>query len=144
MSHKTKTILILFNSAIVAIGILAFGYFYLIDGTLTPILDISDLHTEKEIYHRGETINIISSFCKSKGSTASRQWKLVDHIVTEFPVTEIDITKRGCFTDVVSPSVAVPQLVADGQYYLEDSIEYQVNPLKTVKYVLKTNTFIIK
>lgn len=144
MTVQTKNSVLIISTIIILLGSLIIFYLFIIDGAFTPILDITDLHTVKKVYMRGEPVSIVSTFCKSKTSPALVQWQLMDHTVTTFsPDTHIS-TKVGCFKDFVSTPVSIPINALPGEYYLQNTLVYEINPVKDVTYVLRTNTFIVK
>lgn len=138
-----KRIFIILCLVIIFVGMLSFVYLNFIEGSLKPIVDITSLQTTQASYKKGDTIQIISTYCKSKDVHTTVQWSLVDHIVTTFPEKQLE-TFKGCFTDKVSNIEQVPPLVAPGDYYLQGNISYQINPFKSVEYTFTTNHFTIQ
>lgn len=139
-----KHYILLFNIIIIFLGSVVFVYYRFIDGSFNPIVDISDLHTTKSAYQRGELLQISSSFCKTKTVNTTFQWKLIDHIVTTFP-EDSKIPGKGCFKDKVTDVATIPTLLSPGNdYHLEVTVFYEINPLRTIEYTFKSNNFEIK
>lgn len=123
-----------------------FGYLYFIDGAFVPELDISSLHTTKESYNRGEQVQTISDFCKHKEVPLTFTWTLYDDDappVVYKPKSPPGVS-AGCYKGRISNVEVLPEYIAPGMYHFENTISYQINPIKTIQYVIKTNNFEVK
>lgn len=138
--------LLMANVSIIFLGVLVFGYLYFLDGAFTPEINISSLVTTKERYVRGDMVQVKASFCKRRESPISFQWTLYDDEVPPIPYKEKSASgvTKGCYEDRVSNVEIIPKYVVPGKYYFENRITYQINPVKSVEYIIKTNTFIIE
>lgn len=144
MKLRSKYSLIIINIVIIFMGIIVFMYLEFVDGSFKPIVDITDLHTKETVYHRGQTIQIVSTFCKQKAVVTHLQWSLIDHVVTDFP-EQNKTGPSGCFKDKVTDIGTIPMTLSPGNdYYLEDTVIYQINPLRSIEYKFKSNLFEIK
>lgn len=143
---KIKHYILMTNIVITFIGMSVFSYLYFVDGTFAPVLDVTSMHTVKETYGRGEMVKVDISFCKNRDIGVSHQWSLVDDDVPPVIYNKKDTpgVDVGCYTDRISDVEIIPKYVSPGVYHFENDISYQINPLKRVEYVIKTNTFIIK
>ncbi len=89
----------------------------------------SPIQVDKTVYRPGERITYTLDYCKYKdiGGTINRA--LVNSTRTVF--TEITGNMAiGCRVTKVSDLV-IPDYMDDGDYHIEASIEYQVNPIRT-------------
>lgn len=146
MKHTIEQYIFRASIMVVLICMAALAYFYFIDGAFKPEINISSLTTVKSVYQRGEMVQMKISFCKDKSLPASFQWTLFDDDVP--PITynkrESPGLAKGCSTDVVRNIEIIPKYVVPGQYHFENRVSYQLNPVKSVEYVIKTNTFTIQ
>lgn len=137
---KIKHSLLILNLLIILIGSAVLTYLYVLDGSFAPVVDVQELRTTKDVYKKGEMLQIISTFCKSRTVDTQYQWKLIDHVVWSFPEQQLE-TKKGCFTDRVTDIQQIPSVIAPGEYYLEATVFYRINSLKSIEYKFTTNKF---
>lgn len=143
---RLKHWIFLVNLLVIIIGAGVLAYLYFFDGAVTPELDITSLHTTKDTYERGELVEMSVSFCKHRDVPVDFQWTLIDDTAPPVIFKEKSIAgvKQGCFLDKVRPIEILPSYIAPGEYHFENRIVYQLNPVKRIEYVIKTNNFTVK
>lgn len=143
MTLKIRHYFFLFNAVVIVFGIVFLGYLYFIDGTFNPELNISSLRTTQDTYNRGDLVQMQIDFCKQKDVPLTFTWTLYDDDAP--PVTYKPKTVRGvasgCYKGRVTNIEILPRYIAPGKYHFENNISYEINPIKSVDYIIKTNTF---
>ena len=90
---------------------------------------------------RGEHVLYRVDYCKNVNSIPIVTKTFVDSIL--YAVPEIVATEKfiGCGSQVVS--MYVPKALLTGEFYIEIVYHYQVNPIRTIDVVSKTERFTI-
>lgn len=117
-------------------------FFRYIDGVYynPPLTFDSSLVTpDKTEYKPGDMIYVNWRYCKHRPLTAKMNVTLSDDIIITLP----EFTRNaplGCFEKSVLV-VKIPDVVHTGIFTIEGVITYEVNPMKTVVYNLKSTQF---
>lgn len=123
------------------------AYAAFIDGTVFRVpmhfaSDITRYRLEKTVYHPGDIVRAYVSFCKSYPIQARTTWTLVDgQLITFTPIT--GDAGKGCRTDALFTIATLPPYLTNEVAHFEGEADYQVNPLHTVRYYLRTEDFTI-
>lgn len=126
---------------IVICGSILYFYRY-IDGVYyNPPLtfNTSTVVPDKTEYRAGDTIYVDWKYCKHRPLTARMNVTLSNDIIITLP----EFTRNaplGCFEKSVLV-IKIPEAVHAGMFTIEGVIKYQVNPMKTVVYNLKSTQF---
>lgn len=146
MNNRLTRYWVSINTGVILVGMILLGYFYFLDGTFTPEVNITSLSTTKTTYARGETVEMLIDFCKYRNVPVHFQWTLYDDDMP--PITYKEKTStgmpKGCYHGVVRSIEMIPKYVVPGVYHFENRVIYQINPVKTIEYVIKTNNFNIQ
>jgi len=119
-------------------------YLYFIDGSLVNVplkYDSSILKVEKPVYKSGDQVYAYWKFTKGNNATATINANIIDGVVWYLPEVK-GVREKGDY-DKLDVVANIPSSIPDGTYHIELNVEYQVNPIKTVKYHFKTNDFLI-
>lgn len=154
MRHKIWHWYAYFNIAVVACGVGLFGWWYFLQDAVEgpPIVYKSDLQafgTDKAVYRRGEDIQVSFSFCKIRPVPAEVDWKLVDGIRIGFS-QQTSSSPVGCYGDANGGKPyyrlvgKIPEFVDAGEYHLEGTVTFQVNPVKQDVYQVRTRDFYVQ
>lgn len=152
-NHKN---LILLNLAVIVFGILFLGWYYILDGKVfnRPIVftngvDPMALELDKTEYNIGDTPNILSSFCKTRPSSGSIEWTLVDGQKVQYSPTERREIAVGCYPE--TPKTRISSPVQKIPLYIENTCEayfvgvgkVKISGDRTVEYTYRTEKFCI-
>lgn len=133
------------------LAFIVIGSFYLIYiQSVEPVLfppitfrvDIRNFQTDKEEYHRGDTVYIHTSFCRDRSFEVKSSWYLIDHTKIAFPDTD-NVFPKGCI-DALAPIGVVPSYAPFGAYHLEGAAQIKVNNLSTLYYDFKSIEFEVR
>lgn len=126
------------------------GSFYLIyvqqiDGHYINIpisfqVDTQNLQIERPVYHSGDTIRTLFSFCRYRNYTTKSTWKLVNEIVITYPETST-VLKPECVTNRWITIGVIPPDAIPGAHHLEGVTQIQLNPLNSVYINYKSEEF---
>lgn len=134
------------NSIIVTLGLALFSYWLFLDAVVNPPLtfnnDPLNYEIDKQVYKRGENVNVYVDFCKNREATGRTTWRLVDTVQFFFP-EKTSSAAPGCYEGWLTIAT-IPQVVATGTYHLEGTGYVSINPLKEVQYEYKTEQFLIQ
>ena len=133
--------------AIIMFGVSLFTYWYFIDEHIHPpmdfYVDIENFETDKAVYEQQEIVKIKTSFCKTRTSIGTVSWNLVDTYIRSYQ-TKSGQLKKGCYgieNDLWLDVEQLPPELPAGEYYFEAVGYIEINPIKSVKYNYKTETF---
>ena len=93
---------------------------------------------QKDEYVVGEPLTYRIAFCKKGNYTGTVIRTLHDGIIYIFPEI-ISKSPQGCI-DQISTTTVVPN-VPTGEYVYEDTVIYQVNPIREISYTMKSTPF---
>jgi hypothetical protein len=137
MKHKSTIILSVFTLvfAFVSIGIFAWWRFY-----PYKIVEYFDLPyiIDVPVLQAGDTLTYHFKYCKHTDLTPKIQRDYVDGIIFKSSNT-FSLAKKGCGTVYINEKV--PETLPGGYYYLQVTIEYQVNPIRKITYINRTQQF---
>lgn len=125
-------------------ALLIFTYF--IDGVIyRPILTkpLEEMTTDKLVYHKGENIYVTGVYCLGRelDKPVTKTWAFVNTLLYSLPEkSSYQHLSKGCTTLTVFATV-VPQNLPVGKFYLDGTISYQVNKVRTTTASRKTNKF---
>lgn len=101
--------------------------------------DTNPIQVDTPIVHPGEPLSYKLYYCKYTDLTATVRRTLLDGQVITLVSTPGQLP-TGCHTVTVKTAV-VPETVNPGDYYLEVTVEYKINPLRTEYIKYHTNYF---
>lgn len=101
---------------------------------------IDHYQTQKQVYTVGEALTYRTAFCKKGDWVAQQIRRLEDGVVYLFPDLTSS-TQEGC-RDFISTTTIVPN-VPSGDYYFEIEFIYHVNPVRDIRYTMRSNRFTI-
>lgn len=96
--------------------------------------------TEKDTYKLGETVGYQLDFCKFTDAPVHVARNLVDGQLIQLSTDKSQGLPLGCHSTLVTTSV-VPMTVNPGRYYLDISVTYDVNLLRSITVHYHTNYF---
>lgn len=110
-------------------------YFQNIDGIvinkpLTFYVDTQNFKTDKAVYHRGDTISILTSVCINRAYRGEVTWRLINETVVTFP-TSYKVNSVGCLKDKVVAVGTIPPYAVEGTHHLEGSLALHINAINT-------------
>lgn len=121
------------------------GYWELIDGGLIgKVITIQNplqVKTEKTIYHPGEMVQGYITFCKYRNVVATIKDALIDDYLKEFSPRDTTSGVIGCKQNLLVNFDLIPPDTFPEKYHITRTLEYNINPLKTVVIQLQTNSF---
>lgn len=115
----------------------------LINRPITFNTDQNNLVTDKNIYHRGDTISIYNSLCKNRNYSVKTTWRLINETVVTFPDQGTKIPKVECVTHRLFVIGVIPQSAVDGAHHLEATAAIQLSAIHTVYYDFKSVEFTV-
>lgn len=126
----------------------SFGYLYYLnnlDGVIfeKPVVwnvDPLNFKTDKTAYHRGDTIQIYTDYCRTRTFTALTTWRLLNNTQITFPPRGPNVQRVGCTKTWVSIA-SIPDYAVFGTHHLEGTTEIQVNPLKKIYIDFRSQDF---
>lgn len=147
--HIKKRFYLIFVSLCLIIIFVGIGEFIYekIDGVYfnqpISIENNGELKTVKPIYHPGDTVEAMSTFCKNRNASGVFQWQLVNEKTSQlsFYQPQTSSLTKGCYKDVVSIVGVLSLRALPGTYHFNGTIVYKINELTTVVVPLSTNSF---
>ena len=142
------------NSTLIIGGLLIIAYLLFIDGsnplriedtvngevaTVEPMFDGGGNFVNKTTFKTGEPVAVGVTYCKNRNVPATIHARFVDTAIIDMPDAQSNVPS-GC-GKVIIDDFRVPKLLPTGKYYLKLEIEYQVNPLRTVRVPFRTVDF---
>lgn len=128
----------------VVVGSLVIVYYQSIDGLWNPPaifkVDINNFKTDKEIYHTGDAVSILTSYCRTRDFEAHTTWRLINATQITFAEKVSQMTK-GCTTDKWIVIGVIPPYAYSGTHHLEGITAIKVNPLKTIYLNFRSQDF---
>lgn len=105
--------------------------------------DVVEYNTEKLVMQKdeyvvGEPLTYRLSVCKNGDLSATVIRNIRDTVVYSYPVIQSSLPE-GC-SDFISSSSLAPN-VPTGTYVYENTVIYQVNPIRTVQYHIESTPF---
>lgn len=125
---------------IIVIGMLVVGWWVFIPDNVVVIT--SPVVTDKIIYDNGDRISYTFSYCKTRKLPGEVVRSLVNSVRITFTNVTSDLPV-GCHTIKVSDLV-IPDYADPGEYHLEGSGVYKVNPMMEYQNNWQSNSFQIK
>ena len=120
-------------------------YWYFIDGVWNPILTFKSSTIEVQpntTVKAGDVLQFHWQYCKNRDISAVVSTKFIDTIQYNLK----DYTSKrdvGCNDPDSVTGIYIPEVLPSGTYTLEQIFTYQINPIKTITYKIKSNEFII-
>lgn len=104
------------------------------------ILEIyGEVKTDKFEYIAGERIGYTIKYCKFLPINAKVHRALVNGIRTNY--TELDSSVTVGCKKVEVKDLIIPDFMDNGDYHIEITAEFKVNPVRTIRIPYQTNTF---
>lgn len=123
---------------VVVTGLLALVLYWHLNDYDIIEYNMERIEMVKDEYVVGEPLSYRISFCKEGNLDATVLRFVKDTVVYSYPEI-ISSIEEGC-SDFVSTSTITPN-VPSGEYRYENTVIYQVNPLKTVRYTIESEPF---
>lgn len=129
--------------------ILVFGYLKVLDGTyVNPpmVYDGGMLKTDRDVYAPGDVVSVFIDCAKLRAVPGRITWQLVNGRIFPYATRDLSYAVGSYEKWVTLDKERLPtaNLIEDGEYHYEAVVEKQVNPLRTVTYVLRTVDFRIR
>jgi hypothetical protein len=123
------------------LAMIVIGWMMFIDGTIwRPVIvyESTLLETDKSIYSPGDLVYARIEFYKSRNLVGEQKWNLVDGRIFPYASRKVSIP-----SGVTDKWVLIEKLpnCETGEYHFEGLSTYQVNPLRSISYKLKTKPF---
>lgn len=130
-----------FFLAVIAAGILFFGYLIFLDGTVfnRPI-NIQSLYTVEPTYKVGTIVYAYLNYCKKGYESSDAKWTMIDGYIRYFPSQPFDPLDSGCHSTMI-PLEQIPDDTFPDTYHFSGEISFQVNPLRTITLTVTSNSF---
>jgi hypothetical protein len=130
-------------SGLLFVAMIVMGWMMFVDGTIwRPVItyDNSLLETDKTIYAPGDLVYAKVEFYKSRDLVGEQKWNLVNGRVFAYASRKVSIP-----SGVTEKWMLIEKLphCEKGEYHFEGLSTYQVNPLRSISYKLKTRPFMI-
>lgn len=132
--HIIAGIVMIISSAIFLVFMVwwVFPYKTLEVKTPYPVLN-------KEV-KQGEVLFYIIDYCKATEAQAVVRRQFVDGIIYATPEVTANL-KKGC--GIVKNTVTIPHNLPAGEYYLDITINYEVNPIRVISKNAVTENFTV-
>lgn len=139
------------STALIIVGSALIGYLYFIDGstpisvnripalTVEPHKDSQGNYVEKHIFYTGEQLTYLFEYCKNRNTPVEMYGYYIDTVKVAMPVVKLK-SPVGCDA-VISDHYKIPRILPSGKYYFEVELVYQVNPLRKVSVIYRTEEF---
>lgn len=88
----------------------------------------------------GEYVELRQINCKYMPLVSTLNRQFIDSILYQIPLVQAN-RPVGCSDKI--ENVPVPKTLPPGDYYINTVISFQVNPIRTVSYTVKTNMFTV-
>jgi len=105
--------------------------------------------TDRTDYAVGDTIYIVMTFCHKRNLQSVTQWTFLNSEITTLVAKKpSENLKVDCYSDKkievgkIPPSLALTK--SGTLYQLKGTINYSVNPIRRISYVLLSNSFVVK
>jgi len=104
------------------------------------VMDIYDTpyKVDKKTVYQGEQLTYSFRYCKYIDAPATIKREFVDGIVFQSDENESNLPV-GCGTQVVT--LKIPTVLPPGEYYLRIKATWEVNPIRTIKLINRTESF---
>jgi hypothetical protein len=132
---------IAFSSIIVAfILLILFGFWEFYP---YKVITFSDEYfpVVNKVVPQGGQLQFISNNCKYMDLPAKTSRSLIDDIIYFLPTEVTIMPKTGCNSIVITIDIA--STIPPGEYRLQNIYEYQVNPIRQISIIKKTDIFVI-
>jgi len=137
----------LFILAWVCITIVAFGmgllfYWSFIDGKYVNVpltFNSNQVATEKQTYKKGDPVAIQWDYCKGVDTVSDISITLTDGIIYFLPPIKSNRTV-GCYNSF-TVITKIPDAIKSGDYKLDGTITFKINPIKNINYKVESNMF---
>jgi len=94
---------------------------------------------DQTVYKQGDNFDIRLRVCKTREIPENIYGRFVDGLIYSVPENTSNF-EEGCYDTIIS-SVDIPENLPVGMYHYEESIEYRVNPIRTIIYEFTTEEF---
>jgi len=136
---------ILISAMVIIIAGSAFlGYLSFVDGSIIgrpiEISDSLELETVQEEYGLDERIEVIMFYCKNRDIPGVMRWHIIDSFQIEYP-PKIGTLDVDCHREIIDIGRSPRSAIESKEVYLEGSIEYQVNDIRSIIIPLRTKPF---
>jgi hypothetical protein len=95
-------------------------------------------HVEPKIVKSGEELTYSFRYCKNTNLSPDIQRDYVDGIIFRSS-NSTSLARAGCGTFYLTETI--PTTLPAGNYFLQITIQYHMNPLRTITYVNRTEQF---
>jgi hypothetical protein len=106
---------------------------------IMEIKNPQSLVVDKEIYQAGDRIAYVLDYCKYKRIQGTVSRSLVDGILVNYSPLISDL-ETGCFK-LKRNDLVIPEFTPTGIYHISSSVEYKINPLRTITITYRTVDF---
>jgi hypothetical protein len=126
--------------------IIVLGWLQFIDGSLyKPVLEMEGpmLQTSSCYYSPGDMVWVKLKAKKNRNIIGRVKWNLVDNRLFHYTAREVTlpIGNYNIWIEVERLPKHMPNRTEDEEWSFKGSVEYRINPIKTVSYPLETTVF---
>ena len=92
----------------------------------------------EKVVKQGDILTYKINYCKYTNTQSIVKRQFVDGIIYATPEITANL-KKGC--GIASNTIAIPDNLPPGVYYLTIEVDYKVNPIRVIQHDLKTDSF---
>jgi hypothetical protein len=92
-------------------------------------------------YAPGEVVEVMINYCRYIDTPALVNKRLIDHVDIPLP-SHTGTFGMGCH-EIISANTVIPEYVPPGQYYIDYTVEFKINALRTVTVETRTEPFYV-
>jgi hypothetical protein len=118
------------------------GYWEFWPNNILTIENSQKISVDKTSYSPGDRITYTLNYCKTKTISGNSLRALVDGFRMTYEPIKGNLP-IGCHTININ-DLTIPTFIPGGTYHLDMSIEYDINPLRSIIINYKTVDFLIK
>lgn len=111
----------------------------LVDKPATFNVDIQNFKTDKEVYHRGDTVKIYTDYCRNRSFEARTTWRIINATQITFP-EKVTQNTAGCTKNWIAIG-DVPFYAVSGVHHLEAVSALKISPIKTIYINFRSQDF---
>lgn len=110
--------------------------------TFNQTQNLEVLNENKQV-RAGEDLQYKISYCRYTDKQAIITRTLQDGVVYILPPVQATKVAEGCADNVTVNIATIPKAIPPGKYTMVVSLEYRINPLRTITHTLATEPFYV-
>lgn len=123
-----------------AVGLVAFWLFWPYKTLVIENEQAGGVPVITTTLHPGDPLQYYLNYCKYVDLTSTVYRTLVDGQIITLQTSQGTLP-IGCDNNHIVSTVSVPETINPGRYYLSVSVDYKVNPIRTVRTTYRTQYF---